>query len=85
MNVNNSNPVKSMNNSTIFFLAWVGSAFAAVGQTQKAAITIRADQVLHPVSHLHSTAAKMTIIDKQSLLPSQMWGGTIMVFGKHHL
>jgi hypothetical protein len=40
-----------MNNSTIFFLAWVLSAFAAGGQTQDAAITIRADQVLHPVSH----------------------------------
>jgi len=51
MNVNKINPFKSMNNSTIFFLAWAWSAFAAGGQTQEAAIMIHADQVPHPVSH----------------------------------
>lgn len=40
-----------MNNSTIIFLTWGLSAFAAASQTQEATITIHADQVLHPVSH----------------------------------
>lgn len=39
-----------MNNTIIFCLAGILSAFVAVGHAQKATITVHADHVLHPVS-----------------------------------
>jgi len=45
-----NNPVQYMYNFSSLFLVGVLSAFAAVGQTPEATITVDADQVLHPVS-----------------------------------